>query len=126
MSELRDIKPLLEIPDFSFFAYLAALLLGFFAFAFLFYKLFVLLFKKRIDEKKMMIKELKELDFKDSKRAAYKITKYGRELIYDDRSLEIFEELVKRLGRYKYKKRVPAMDRETIQLINLFIKIVDE
>lgn len=73
-----------------------------------------------------MIAILKNIDLEDSKRAAYTITKLGRELVWDDRSFKIFEELLRRLQRYKYKKEVSKLDDEVKRYLKLFLETVDE
>jgi len=72
-----------------------------------------------------LFRELKSVDFTNSKEAAYKITKYGRELVYDDRSYKIFEELLKKVQKYKYKKEVPLVDEETKKYFKLFLETIN-
>ncbi len=126
MDRLKDIKPLVEISDFSFYAYIFALIISFLLFFILFYKLMKIFKKKRVDKRKEMIETLRNIDIEDSKRAAYTITKLGRELVWDDRSFKIFEELLRRLQRYKYKKEVSKLDDEVKRYLQLFLETVDE
>jgi len=126
MDKLKDIKPLVEIPDFSFYAYLITISIISVAMVILIYKIFKIFTSKKISKREILIEKLKKIDLKDSKKAAYLITKYGREVVNDDRSYKIFEELLKRVQKYKYKKRVSAMDEETKRYFKLFIKTLHE
>lgn len=126
MGKIKDIKPIVDIPDFSFYAYIFSSLILVLIIMLLFFELIKIYAKKKIDKRKEMIKELKSLDFSDSKKAAYTITKYGRELVYDDRSYKIFEELLTNLQKYKYRKNPPKMDEDVKKYLRLFIETVNE
>ncbi|HIE34576.1 MAG TPA: hypothetical protein EYP79_00050 [Campylobacterales bacterium] len=126
MDKLRDIKPLVQIPDYSFYAYIIAILLAIFLFLILFYKIIKIFTAKKVDPRKEMINSLKNLDFNNPKKAAYLITKLGRELVHDDRSYKIFEELLRRLQKYKYKKDVPQIEDDVKSYLKLFLETVNE
>ena len=125
--ELRDIKPLLEIPDMSYYLYI-----GFFVFIglILLGVLFFIIKKFWLDRKENMRKvyfqELKEINWESVKESAYRVTYLGRELAIDDRSRDIYRELVPMLEQYKYRKEVPQVDDETIQQYNLLVHVLDE
>ncbi len=125
---LRDIKPLLEIPDSSYYLFLM--------FVFLFIALLLMIIgflvkkfwkKKKVDMRQVYFKRLKSLDWRNTKQSAYEATELGRILTLDDeRGREIYEQLVLRLEAYKYKKEVPSLDEETLLQYNLLVHIIDE
>ena len=126
-AQLRDIKPLLEIPDNSFYIYWG--LIGFFAFLIIVILFFVA--KKFWENRKenlakKYLAELKKIDWKESKESAYKATHYARLLATDERRQELFSQLEPMLEQYKYKKVVDAVDQDTINQFNLFVKVADE
>ncbi len=125
--QLKDIKPLLEIPDNSYTIYwgliifVALLLLG------------VLFFvgKKLWDNRKEnlakgYLKKLKEIDWKDTKKSAYEATHYARLLATDERRIKLFEQLEPELEQYKYKKEVETVDTDTRNRLTLFVQVADE
>ncbi len=121
--ELRDIKPLVEIPDYSFFLYVAVITFVTVFVAAAIYWLIKVLSQKRAEKKEDYRKILQTMDLNDSKKVAYLITRYGKHLIKDSSALKIYEELLKRLAKYKYKKEVPPLDEETKRYIKLFLKM---
>jgi len=127
IEELKEIKPLLEIPDMSYYLYI-----GFFIFiglvliglSFLIIKKFWLNQKK--DMLKIYFKELKKINWNNPKQSAYLVTHLGRKLSIDDRSRDIYRGLVPMLEPYKYRKEVPQVDEKTIQQYNLLVHVLDE
>ena len=76
--------------------------------------------------RKYHYKLLEELDLKDTKQSAYKVTTYGATFADDSqRHKEMFENLVSRLEIYKYKKSVAEFDSEIIGYIELYKGMVD-
>ena len=126
MEKLRDIKPLVEIEDYSFYLYLAAIAAATLFVALAVYLLIKLFTKRKTDRRKELVKELKNVDLSSPKEVAYKFTKIGKELVMDESSYKIYTELIKRLARYKYKKEVPDIDKETMEYIKLFLKVVGD
>lgn len=125
--ELRDIKPLLEIPDNSY-----ELLLGGLG-VFLFFTLVALFFlvkrlwrKKEVDMQKIYFEKFKNIDWSNPKKASYETTYLGRILATEPRSKEIYSQLVPMLECYKYRKNVPSVDSETLKQYNLLVHIFDE
>jgi len=123
MEELRDIKPLVEIGDYSFYLYLGLIFFVTAAVAAMVYWIIRLIGQKRTDRYREILRQLRALDLEDSKKVAYAITKKGRYLVRDSSRLRIYEELLRRLARYKYKKEVPPLDEETRRYIELFLKM---
>jgi len=125
--ELRDIKPLLEIPDNSYTIFLVlAVFMGL-----LIFSLLLILFRKfwskrKVDMRKVYAQRIKNVNWKHTKQAAYEVTFFGR-LLSDDPKIEgIYKQLVPMLEPYKYRKNVPALDEETLKQYNLLVHIIDE
>lgn len=114
LSKLNDIKELEKIPDnsifiFSFLIFLAILILTTLIF------FLIKFFKNRKKSpRKIYFKILKNIDFSDSKKSAYVITKYSRLITTNEREKKLANELIEELEKYKYKKNVEKID-ETIK-----------
>jgi len=126
-SQLKDIKPLIEIPDSSFYLYwgliaaavLTILLLGWF--------LGVKLWRQRkINLAKGYLEKLKAIDWEDPKKSAYEATHYARLLATDERRKELFSQLEPLLEKFKYKKKVEEVDQDTLNRFNLYVQVADE
>lgn len=127
-SELRDIKPLLEIPDSSYYLFLGlvgfVILLVLLIIYFLIKKFWK---KKKVNMQKVYFEQFKNLDWSKSKQSAYKATELGRKLTEEnERAKEIYLQLVPMLEPYKYRKEVPSLDDETLKQYNLLVHIIDE
>jgi len=128
MDELRDIKPLLEIPDGSYYLFVA---LVFLAIALLLALIGLGLKRywknKKVDMQTVYFFHFKHLDWSDVKHSAYEATKLGRILTLDnERAREIYEQLVPMLEAYKYKKEVSEVDEKTLKQYNLLVHVIDE
>ncbi len=126
-TSLRDIKPLLEIPDSSYLLYWSLLGLGvILLLGILFFLLKLWWQRRRRNPAKHYLAMLKSLSWEDSKRDAYQATHYARLLATDERREKLFEQLVERLEPYKYRKEVAPIDDETRNHFNLFVQVADE
>ncbi|HFQ62499.1 MAG TPA: hypothetical protein ENK39_09420 [Epsilonproteobacteria bacterium] len=126
-AQLRDIKPLLEIPDSSYYIYWG--LIGFgvlLVLAILFFVLKKLWENRKINLAKGYLEALKKIDWHDSKKSAYEATHYARLLATDERKKELFAQLEPMLEKYKYKKVVDEIDTETQNKFNLYVQVADE
>ena len=124
---LRDIKPLLEIPDSSFYIYWGLIIVGIFlVVGIIFFTALKWWRLKKKNMAKVYLAKLKEIDWSDAKESAYIATHYARLLATDERREKIFEQLNPLLDRYKYKKVVDEVDDETIKYFNLFVQVCDE
>jgi hypothetical protein len=128
MDELRDIKPLLEIPDGSYYLFLTlvflaiALLLALIGFGLQRYWK-----NKKVEMQTVYFFHFKNLDWSDVKHSAYEATKLGRLLtLENERAREIYEQLVPMLEAYKYRKEVSEVDEKTLKQYNLLVHIIDE
>ena len=126
--KLHDIKPLVEIQDYSFYYFL---ILSFLAVALLGGVFYLLLryfkHRKKENKRKKYLQLLHGVDlYSDPKKAAYLLTKYGAMFKNDDeRHKEMYENMVSKLQDYKYKKEVEPFDADTIAVINLYREICD-
>jgi len=126
--ELRDIKPLLEIPDNTYYLFMALVFVSI-AFTLMIVGLLVKKFwkKKKLNMKQVYFKRLKNLDWRNTKQSAYEATELGRVLtVGNERGIEIYEQLVPMLASYKYRKEVPTLDEETLMQYNLLVHIIHE
>jgi len=125
--ELRDIKPLLEIPDSSYELLMGGLGIALFlALLALFFIVRKLLINREIDMRKVYFEEFKNIEWFDSKKASYRVTYLGRLLATEPRTKEIYSQLIPMLDAYKYKKNVPTVDSKTLQQYNLLVHVIDE
>ena len=125
---LHDIKPLVEIQEYSFeylLAFSGVLLLIFVGLLYLLFRW--LKNKKRYNKRKEHRALLGGLDLSDTKAAAYKLTLYGATFKDDTpRHTKAYEELFDALEAYKYKKDVTAFSEETLHFIELYRGMIDE
>jgi len=127
MEELKDIKPLLEIPDSSYYIYWGLIIFaGLLLLAVLFFVAKKLWDNRKTNLAKGYLARLKEIDWKDSKKSAYEATHYARLLATDERREKLFEQLEPLLEQYKYKKEVETVDKDTRNHFNLFVQVADE
>ncbi len=125
--KLRDIKPLVEIPDSSYYVYYGLIALGVLLVVALLYLVGIYLWRLRKENlAKRYLEALKAIDWRDSKASAYAATKYGRLLATDTRRKELFSQLEALLQRYKYKKEVDPVDEETKRMFDLYVQVCDE
>ena len=126
-AQLRDIKPLLEIPDNSYYIYWGLITFGILLLiGILFFVVKKFWENRKINLAKGYLKALKEIDWKDSKKSAYEATHFARLLATDTRKKEIFSQLEPLLEQYKYKKVVDAIDADTQNKFNLYVQVADE
>jgi len=127
MEELKDIKPLLEIPDSSYYIYWGLIIFaGLLLLAVLFFVAKKLWDNRKTNLAKGYLARLKEIDWKDSKKSAYEATHFARLLATDERREKLFEQLEPLLEQYKYKKEVETVDKDTRNHFNLFVQVADE
>ena len=126
-AQLKDIKPLVEIPDSSFYIYWGligfAVLLGLGILFFVAKKLWE---NRKKNLAKEYLEALKSIDWSNSKKAAYEATHYARLLATDERRKELFSQLEPMLEKYKYKKVVDKVDDDTLRQYKLFVQVADE
>jgi hypothetical protein len=124
---LHDIKPLVEIDDYSIYYFsgiiilIIAILVALAFFGWRYWSK-----RNAFSIRKKHSKLLHEIDFSNPKEAAYAITKYGYTFSNDDeRHHEKYENLLSRLAPYKYKKEVEAIDSETKSYFEIYLGMID-
>lgn len=123
---IRDIKPLVEIPDYSFYIFITIVIFTIVAILILAIYLFKFFKSKQKSKEREYLEILKNIDFKDPKESAYKITKYGRVLAKDERSREILNDLIVKLEKYKYQREVPKFDEESRKYYRLLLEVLND
>ena len=114
MIPIKDIKPNVEIVDYYFLAFIVLMVISIIA--------VIIFLLKRKKTKKFNL--LKDLDFNDAKKTAYDFTLLARNFVNENNQKE-YEEIVKMLEKYKYKKEVPPLDNEVKEKIISFLKDID-
>jgi len=124
---LHDIKPLMEVTDYSLtflgiVSGMAVLLLsGALYLAYRFVRN-----RQRVNLRKVHYEALEKVDFADPKKAAYAVTLHGRVFAEDSEPLrEAYNNLVERLERYKYKKRVEPIDDDSRSYYKIYLEMID-
>jgi len=126
-AQLRDIKPLLEIPDSSYYIYWGLIIFGsLLLLGIVFFVVKKLWENRKINLAKGYLEALKKIDWKDTKKSAYDATHYARLLATDERKRELFSQLEPMLEQYKYKKEVDEVDTDTRNKFNLYVQVADE
>jgi len=125
--QLKDIKPLLEIPDSSFYLYWGLILfVAVLALAVVFFVLKKLWDNRKINLAKSYLEALKEIEWSQTKSSAYQATHYARLLATNEQSKELFSQLEPMLEQYKYKKEVDEIDQDTQNKFNLYVQVANE
>ncbi|MFT5661181.1 MAG: hypothetical protein ACI9TV_001827 [Sulfurimonas sp.] len=124
---LHDIKPIVEVQEYSLYYLIGLVGLALIVFFVVVYFLY-LWYKKRseFNLRKHHIKLLFELDFSDTKHTAYAISSYGITFKDDSpRHVEMFNNISERLELYKYRKSVSEFDEETLGYIEVYKGMLD-
>ncbi|MHC3993503.1 hypothetical protein ACXWTF_01620 [Thiomicrolovo sp. ZZH C-3] len=106
---LKDIKPIVAVPDHSLWLLVALVAAGILLLGLL---LFWLLKRRRRggDPKRVeALKRLQALDFSDTKSAVYDFSLLGH-FVATPETMPAFRALLSELEPYKYQKSVPALD----------------
>lgn len=124
---LHDIKPLVEIHEYSLYYFSALVLLGVLVLSGIIY-IVVKHFKAKnaFNIRKEHLKLLNQVDFKEAKRSAYDLTLYGATFQNDTpRHHEMYEEMLDKLEEYKYKKDVEKIEDEVREYVDLYRGMID-
>ena len=122
MEELKDIKGIIEVPDYSLWILLSII-------AFVVFCLIILIYflknrrkkRKKLTLKQIAMKNLKEINFNDTKDTVYAFCENFQYFI-DEKNKESFEELQKELEIFKYKKEIEKLSDEQKNRIKNMIK----
>jgi len=125
--KLRDIKPLLEIVDSSYYIYVGLIFVSVFlvisAVVFIGRNLWINR-KRSIEE--LYLERLKSIDWSNAKKASYDVTFLAYHFIDNERVNEIYLQTIPMLEKYKYRKEVPTVDSETIRQYELLVHLIDD
>lgn len=124
---LHDIKPIVEVQEYSLYYFLGTLSLALIVLLIVGYFIYIWLKKRNaFNIRKEHFKILNLLDLDDTKKSAYAITFYGATFKDDSpRHQEMYENIVNRLAAYKYKKEVDVFEGEVIGYIELYKEMID-
>ena len=124
---LHDIKPIIEVQEYSLYYLLGTAFLVLVALGLISYLLYMYIKKRNaFNIRKEHFKLLNNLDLKNTKQSAYAITNYGLTFKDDsDRHTEMFSNITERLESYKYKKEVEQFDSEMLGFIELYKGMID-
>lgn len=123
---LNDIAPLVEIPDYSLYYFIAiVIVMWLFAASIAFIGWRYWKNKKRSYRREMFDK-LTHIDLNDPKSAAYTISHIGRIFEKDnERTAKAYHNLFERLTPYKYAPIVEKIDQETLGYFHLYLEMID-
>jgi hypothetical protein len=116
---LKPIKPNVPITDWQWFVFLFAISVLIIILSILIYKKFFA--KKPKSVREIRLEKLQNLDFNDSKKTAYEFTRLAKYFLTEENE-KLYERIVKKLEKYKYKRQVPAIDEDTKKEILEFVK----
>ena len=119
---LKDIKDIVEVPDYSLYFLIAITGVILFSIAYLIYLYLTRIKKTEVKTpREIALQNLKNIDFSDVKKVAYTFSVDGF-LFIDDKNRDEFEMIEKDLQQYKYRKKVNDLDEKLKERIVKFIK----
>ena len=124
LKNLKDIKPPVEISDYSLWVFIAVILLALALFATVAYILKRKLRKKRRffkSDLELARERIEAIDYSNPKSVAYTFIEDVSKFVEPNRSQE-YNSILRELEDYKYKKEVPQMSEELQAKIKNFIK----
>ena len=128
-TQLKDIKPLAHMDDWSIYLYWGLIVFGVIVVAGAGYWAIRQWLKiRQTNKRKEYLAALKALRWADAKHDAYEATRLGRLLLGDepDRLHELYRQMVAELDQYKYKPKVQPITPDTKAQFDLFVKACDE
>ena len=125
LSKLHDIKELEKIPDNSIFIFSILLFLTILILLIIIFFIVKLFKNRKKSDRKKYYEFLKNIDFNDSKKSAYEITKYARLLVSNEREKKLCEDLIEELEKYKYKKYVDHINNTIKIKYSVFMDSLD-
>ena len=106
MLEIHDIKPIVQIQDFTIYVYYGLIVVSFLFLLFVIYFICILLKKKAVSKDKEYFTILNNIDFNNTKESSYLISRYGRLLAKTQREKRLIDDIHNDLEVYKYKKNI--------------------
>lgn len=124
---IHDIKPLMEIQDYSLYYFLAVIGVATVVLLGLAYLVFNYLKKRnKFNIRAHNLELLHAISLNNPKDDAYKITLYGAIFQEDSqRHKSAYLALVENLESYKYKKSVEEFSDETRHLVDIYLSMLD-
>lgn len=107
MLKIHDIKPTVEIPDYSIYLYYGLIIITTLITLLVCYFVYKFFTKNKDKTREVYIQRIKSIEFKDIKKDAYTISKYGSLITLNERQISLYEDLNNSLEQFKYKKIVP-------------------
>ncbi len=110
MEKLKDIKALVDVPDYSLVIFIAllvtvlALLVG----IYLWTKKSKRRVRRKLTPKEIALQKLKEINFDDTKESVYTFSE-NMQVLVDKENIDELEKFLETLRRYQYKKSVPSL-----------------
>ena len=125
--QLHDIKPLVEIQEYSMeYLILLSSVVVILLLALLYLLIKWLKQRNRFNLRRENKRLFSAIDLSETKNAAYKLTLYGATFKDDSsRHVKAFSDLVDSLEMYKYKKSVESFDSETLHHIEIYQDMID-
>ena len=122
LSSLKDIKTIVSIPDYSLYILIAIISIVLIVLFFIVYKYVTKINKtKQLSAKQIAFKKLKNLDYENTKDVVYSFTIEGS-LFVNDKNKDEFEQIIKELEEFKYKKDVQKLSNNLQNKIKEYIK----
>ena len=122
MEELRDIKGIVEVTDYSLYYLLGVVGVGTIVVMAVAVWLYKYMTKKdTLTQKKVAMDLLKKFEFGDAKASAYEFSHLAQYAVNETQRKEL-EELLAELEVYKFKQEVPELDAELKAKMKKFIK----
>jgi flagellar biosynthesis/type III secretory pathway M-ring protein FliF/YscJ len=124
---LHEIKPLIEIQEYSMVYLLALCAVALIILLGLLYLLIRWLKNRnKFNLRKEHYRLINAIDFSDTKSAAYALTFYGDTFKEDsERHHRAYSDLVEKLEQFKYKKDVELFDTQTLNSVDLYRGMID-
>jgi len=124
MEQLRDIKGLVEVTDYSLYYLLTLIGLAVVILAVVSFFIYKLLSKKeKTTQQKLAREKFKDFILDGSKESLYQFTHLAKYAV-SDKQKEALDEILIALETYKYKKEMPVLDDALKIKMEQFIKEV--
>lgn len=122
MEELRDIKDIIEVQEYSLETLIGLVVLVLLI-------LFIVIYflknrrrrRKRLSPKALALHNLQNINYNDTKEVVYRFSTDGF-LWVNEQNQQNFKSLEEALLPYKYKKEVPSLDKALEKRVKAFIK----
>jgi Flp pilus assembly protein TadB len=127
MKDLRDIKPLIDVPDNSMMIIILATI------ALILSALLIIWWikqpkrrrKRRLSKKELAKERLRLINFDDTKDAVYTFSQDMR-VLADDEKRDELEKFIDKLEIYKFKKDIPPLSGEDRDMMKKMIKEIGD